>query len=513
MALVVDKIRSGAPIVGEALCLKPDNQSIKIDYTTLMGGCSNLYYSLIFQMPKWGFSMAKVDEYMSVTPAHADAYNLTISQKQKLEGSIKTGLASIAQAVSDYELIAHDYRRYKEIYQYFVKGEKDEHVLRSLFVDRVDAYTGENYSMVTMARRWPTIITDFIRMQTDLEDVNQIRQQLDVSAAEATVLKTKNQLYKQWKKLFKPVVEERLSRFKTMMDARKKSIDDYKTWLKPYVSRHKMMKDSLEAKSSPLGSERTSRFMTYGFGQAVASTGVRLWTWKPFVPEERRRAESFSEKKSGKFVLNPYDDYVKRYIPEINLKYGVNITDEIVIDIMNSAASGDYGAQFQHIMKMDPNELYYLFFDITLDRSVIRTAQPEGGEVEDMMFSPLQTWVFSQNMLLLHLIELRAIELSFEREIDEIIGIKDNESEILDKLREEVEGKKQEKKSLKSVVGSVGNTKRKITKAISPLSKYFIHPGPYEYDTKERLTKIYMVGSGTRYGEFVNWIKDKMGVK
>ena len=97
--LVVDKIveeerqkHPDKPLMGVALWAKPEDQSIDIDYTTPMGGCSNLYYSLIFQMPKWGFSMAKVDEFMSVTPAHADAYNLTIAQKQKLEGQIKQGL-------------------------------------------------------------------------------------------------------------------------------------------------------------------------------------------------------------------------------------------------------------------------------------------------------------------------------------------------------------------------------------------------------------------------------------
>ncbi len=523
MGLVVDDIRKAKGFcLGNALWVKPENQSMQIDYTSQMGSCSNLYYSLIFQMPKWGFRMAKVDEFMTVTPTHAETYNLTITQKQKLEGSIKQGLASIAQAVGDYELISHDYRRYKEIYDYFLKGEKDEHVLRSLFVDRVDAFTGENYSMVTMARRWPTIITDFIRMDPKMEDVNQIRQQLDVSNAEATVLKTKNELYKEWKRIFKPVVEERLARFKAVMEARKTSINQYKSWLKPYIARHKMMKDALE--ESPAG-ERTSRFMTPGFAQAVAGTGIRLWVWKPFITEERQRSEALSEemgtyinakgekKKKAKFRIDPYDDWVKGYLKIINEKYKINITDAHVEDLKNEALGFGFGGSPPHVQRMDPNELYYLFFNINLDRSIIKTAPPAGGELEDMMFSPLETMVMSQNVLLLHLIELKAIEMSFEREINEIIGITGSQDEILKEVREELYGKEKEQKKMgiKELVEIIGKTTNRTVGIFRPFSKYFFKQGPYETNVKERITKIYMVGSGQQFGEFVKWIKGKMG--
>jgi hypothetical protein len=512
MGLVFDDLKKDMSIRGKGgkvFLMKPGNQNINIDYTTPSGGCSNLYYSLIFQMPKWGYYMAKVDEYMSVTPMHAEAYRLTITQKQTLEGSIKAGMASVAQAVSDYELIAHDYRRYKEIYDYFMEGETDEHVLRSLFVDRVDSFTGENYSLVTMARRWPTIITDFIRMK-DEDEVNVIRKDLDVSAAEATILKTKNQLYKEWKTMFRPVVEERLARLKVLMDSRKRSVQEYRSWLKPYVSRFKMMKDSLEEAPAK---ERTSRFMTLGFSQAVASAGIRLWAWKPFVPEERGRPEGAIDRGKSDFVVEPYDDFVKDKLKLINERYGVKITDKMVNEIKKDAIEG----QMPHVPKMDPNELYYHFYDITLDRSIIRTTQPEGGEVEDMMFYPLETWVMSQNVVLLLLIELKAIELSFEKEINEIIGIHHDEGSIIREAREEYEkrtGKTKpvKKSGVKDFVEGVRCVKRGVVGAVQPFSKYFFKQGPYESIFKERVTKIYLVGSGQKYGEFLNWIKGKMGV-
>ncbi|MCK4496773.1 MAG: hypothetical protein KAU24_01155, partial [Candidatus Aenigmarchaeota archaeon] len=245
--LVMDLLREGhyppegTPILGEALMGTPENQDIVMDFTTSMGQCSSVYYSFIFQLPKWDYSVRKIEEWMDVSPVHADAYNLMVVQRQKLESAIKTGLTSATEAVTHYELLAHDARRYREILDYFVKGEKDEHVLRSLFVDRVDAFTGEGYSLITMAKRWPTIITDFIRMKTEWDDINKIRKELDVSQAEATVLRTKNELYIEWKKIFLPVLKDRYARIKTMVDARKRSIDEYKKWLKPYITKHKMM--------------------------------------------------------------------------------------------------------------------------------------------------------------------------------------------------------------------------------------------------------------------------------
>ena len=209
-----------------------------------------------------------------------------MAQKQKLMETIKAGLMSAAQAVADYELLAHDARRYREIIDYFKAGKKDEHVLRSLFVDRVDAYTGEGYSLITMARRWPTIISDFLRMRDEWTDVNEIRRNLDVPLAEAAVLKTKNELYKEWKRLFLPALKERYARIQALAEARKKSIEEYKKWLKPYIARFKMIKEKLESAPAAFINDP---YMNPGFGQSQAVAGVKIWCWKPFIPPELRK--------------------------------------------------------------------------------------------------------------------------------------------------------------------------------------------------------------------------------
>jgi hypothetical protein len=505
------KSLGGKAVTGEALWTKPADQSMIIDYTTAMGGCSNLYWGIAFQLPKINYKLAKVDEYMKVSPVHAEAYNLTVAQKQKIEATIKTGMSSVAQAVADYELIAHDHRRYREIFDYFIEGKKNEHVLRSLFVDRVDAYTGEGYSLVTMARRWPTIITDFIRISSEIKTKDDIRHKLDVTDAEASVLFTKNRLYQEWKKLFKPVVEQRLARLETLMNARKKSISEYKDWLRPYIARFQMMKESESS------NDRINPYMIPGFGQAIANTGMRLWAWRPFVSDDMQKAEVVAEEKGGyyldkdrkkqekaPFAIDPYDDFVKRNLHYIEEAHKVKFEPYEIEELKK---------QFVAEEKMFTHELYYVLFDIKLDRSVIRTAPPEGSEVEDLMFWPVDTYVISQNVLFLYMIELEAIKREFDQYVDEIIGA--GEEKVEKRLREEYEGKEPEKKApaLKTFVNAVGSAGGKATSVFKPFSKYFFKQGPYETNWKERITKIYLVGSGAHYyGPLVNMIKDKMGV-
>ena len=112
------------PNLGRWFVMAPENQEMIIDYTTPMGGCSNLYWSLVFWAPKADYKIKKVDENMNISPVHAEVYSLFVGQKEKIEGQIKSGLASAAQSVADYELIEHDYRRYNEVWEYFKDTEQ-----------------------------------------------------------------------------------------------------------------------------------------------------------------------------------------------------------------------------------------------------------------------------------------------------------------------------------------------------------------------------------------------------
>jgi len=526
--LVVDGFREAhqpPDWIGVGLVGSPFEARMTLDYTDLRGSGSNMYYALIFQVPKWGWKVKKVDEWMEVTPTYAEYYNLTIAQKQKIEGAIKQGLASASQAVSDYDLLAHDVRRYGEIIEYFKKARKDDHVLRSLFIDRVDAHTGEGYSMVTMARRWPTIITDFMRMKSEWTDpekvttdkqVNHIMKELDVSQAEATVLKTKNELYLKWKEMFRPVVQDRYARMKAMMDARKKSIDEYKNWLKPYVARYKMMREKTEEKPTAFLSDA---YVTPGFGQSQARTFVRIWIYKPYYAMQKGKAETvrFSgimakKTKDGKpnkravleqFQVNPYDHIVKAEIPKINLQYGVEVTDDIVYDIMaKGLANGD----------IDPHTLYYMVIDAKITLDLIKTPPPQGSELDNIVFAPIRLWVMSQNVYLLHLIEVWAREKHFENYVNQMLGTADMEEKIRQHVEDELEGKEPvvEKKPRFPKLNKTGGI---FKKGGGRLFDAFVKKGPYEPIFAERISKMYMRVAGGEYGKVTGFLLEKMNPK
>jgi hypothetical protein len=178
---------------GEGLNATPFEAEERINFTFLIPGGTGWWMSLMFQLPKWGFVAQQVSHSIEVSTAYAEYYATTIEQKEKLEQKIKAGFASLSQSVSDYELIAHDLRKYKDILGFYrelaigekklkdaLEGEGDEkiqgaldeikeanHTFRAMFVDQVDVHTGDGISLRSIAPRWPTIIADFMKMKDD----------------------------------------------------------------------------------------------------------------------------------------------------------------------------------------------------------------------------------------------------------------------------------------------------------------------------------------------------------
>jgi len=501
-----EAMRLAGPAVGFAAYAAPFEMEKILDFTGLRGSGSNIYNNLVFQLPKWSYAIKKMDEYIEVSPTWAEYYNITISQKQKLEVSIKQGLTSAAQSVADYELLRHDLRRYKEVLDYFKASEtsKDEHVLRSLFVDRVDAHTGEPYSMVSMARRWPTIITDFIRMESSWDDTKVIKEKLDVSMAEAAVLLTKNRLFKEWKILFLPEIKDRVARLQVLVESRRRSIDEYRSWLKPYMARYKAIREKTEAKPAEF---MTNPYQTPGFGQSQATTGIKLWFWKPFTPPEKGKPEAVMEEGKRKgFVIDPYDDLVKEWQEKIAKRYEVTITEKDVDEIIKEAVSAKPNPL------LEKKVLFYVFFTADLLLGLIRTPPPEGSETDNLMFLPIKAHVFSQNILLVHLIEIWAREKHFEKQINELIGSREAEAEALEKIEKEFKPKKEKRKFFQ---GPREKTIAAKSKAKPPLSKFFYlfaKKGPYEPIFKERLSKMYARGIGGKWKKIIDFIEEKMEV-
>ncbi len=508
---------------GYCICGSPFEMVMIFDFTGLRGSGSNMYYGYVYQVPKWNYNIYKVDEWISVTPEWAEYYSLTIGQKQKLMETIKSGLASAASSVADYELLAHDARRYREIIDYFKAAQKDEHVLRSLFIDRVDAHTGEGYSLISMARRWPTIISDFIRMNEGWTDpkkipkprdqVDRIRTELDVSQAEATVLKTKNELFKQWKTSFKPIVMERYARIQNMAEARKMSIDEYKRWLKPYLARHKMMKEKMEITPSD---ELSNPYMTPGFGQSQASTGVKLWLWKPFVPAELRKSELGPLREPHGFVIDPYDDLVKEWQEKINKEWGTNVTEKDIREKLDPKVTGSWTWSMpgtKPFPDMDRYHMYYIFFEVTYILNLVKTPPPEAVETDNVTFYPFRGWFMSQNAVLIHLIELEARKRAFDSYVNQMIGAKEEEEAILKKVEEEFKPRPKEKFKLPKGFQKVRGWGNAIGNGADRFAHLYVKRGPYEPVFYERVSKLMARGMGGYYGQQMGHIQKLMGVK
>lgn len=527
--LIADQFRkkmNKSKMTGIGICGSPYEMVITLDYTGPRGSGSGIYYSYIFQLPKWDYNVIKVDEWIEVTPEWAEFHSITIGQKQKMMETIKAGLTSAGAAVTDYELLSHDLRRYREMLDYFKKGVKDEHVIRSLFVDRVDAHTGEGFSLISMARRWPTVITDFIRMKSEWTDPDvikderqqllKIKTELDVSQAEATILKTKNELFREWKKLFLPTVKERYARIDNMTRARKTSIDEYKKWLKPYIAKLKMMREKTEVKPAEFIS---SPYMVPGFGQSQAFTGVKLWIWKYLLPAELRKTErgpyknfrftnTKGEKDSYSCIVDPYDDLVIEWKKKIEEKYDVPLPEAKIREVIKESFVNK---------RMYPDMLYYVFFEANIELSLSKTPPPEGVELDDLMFKPLMGFFMSQNVILIHILEIVAREMALEKHVDDMIGAPSREEKTLEEVEKEFSELVNPPKpvrftGLKAFTERMRGGHARGRTYGRKFFYIFVRRGPYETVFFDRITKMFARGMGGFYGQQLDFLKKKMGV-
>src|SRR3989304_8464376 len=112
-------------------------------------------------------------------------------------------------------------------------------------------------------------------------DVNKVANKLDVSRAEGVVLVTKNKLYQEWKKLFGAELKSRYKRITELVKSRRKSMEEYREWLKPTIARHKMLQEGL---ATPGRRSSLSALFLKHESQALAISNIMLWTWKDTGP-------------------------------------------------------------------------------------------------------------------------------------------------------------------------------------------------------------------------------------
>jgi len=558
---------------GEGINANPSDQNESLNYTTPLGGCSGVYYGLMSQLENWGFERFKISEDIFVSPINKGYYDLVLGERERLAQQIKSGLASIAQAYADLELILHDLRKYHEYVKLFneireaeekMKREKDEkkvnelkskkmkalQTLRSTFIDQVDIHTdlpNTPIALRSIASRWPTIISDFMKLdrETSPEEIK-----LDVSYAEKVVLATKNKLFLSWVEMFEKTVVERYERLKELAVARENSVREYKEMLKPTIARYKMINDALSSSGG-------RRWMYTSFfrpeAQAFSIDSMTVWAWKPFAPEEKWKATreyfdkiplrdaGFTEeeieelKRSGAIKeenmlvdalpMEPSIDRIVRVIMErINEEYktlGVELT---VVDMFKARErlveqfkSHSSSATSPVVWPFSP---YFVFAEIPLVRAVI--VLPNGAQVEDLSVSNLKTYVKTQNIIIGHIMELIAKEKALENYIDSLLGKFGFDKEgkmrsVKDMLKREFifiygggkdvgeylnfQGRKESKRN-KERLGPF----RKFLDYFGINLAFYRSYGPYEHNITYRLAKYYFKFSGTIFFLIKNYL-------
>jgi hypothetical protein len=476
---------------GAALNAPPFEAAELLDFTGPPGSLTGLYYGLMFQLGKWGFGVVKIDEWVNVSPVNKPYFDLTIGQKATMEGQIKAGLAQIASAIHDYELVWHDLRKYKEFLDYFTKieqgkrlikqkkeeGEKllneGEKSLKAIFIDQVDVHTGETVALKLIAPRWPTIIADFLKLEDSDTDPKKTADKLKVSEAEGVVLATKNKLYLEWRdRLFKETVKERYERILRLVEMRKTSIKQYTEMLRPVIARYKMITDALES-AGGRAAARQSFFKPDA--QAYSTDFMHVWAWRPFAPAEKykitrenlnkipARSAGFSGEeiktliKLGKLDKDarvdalpdePSIDFiVRRYWQEkksIDKRYGVTLTIEDLFDARKRLAD-QYVARAAEVsytaerVEIQPGASwvfspYFIFLDIPLYRTMLRL--PNGQEFEDFWIENFKTILRSQNIIILNQLEVIAREKQLENYINQLLGESGVSGESLKSIEE-----------------------------------------------------------------------------
>ncbi len=569
----------------------PPYEAVKyLDLEFNMGVGSGVYYSLLFQLGKWGYERQEVKHSIEVSPVYKEYYTLIMDQKEKLDSQIKNGFAGLIQTIQDYELIDHDLRKYAEYLKWFaglerakkaLKNAKEtgneiasaqaeyresQHIIKAMFIDQVDAYTGDSVSLKGIAVRWPTIIGDFFDLYDEDESVEDIQKERDIPKAEAIILKTKHELYREWKNEFLTNIIKRYRSLKQLALGRKFSIEETREDLIPLISRYKAIKDM---RSDMKGAAELQFDWNRPDSQAVAMDIWDVWAWKPFtVKEEPYPNTRYSEdkiplkeagfnKEERKYLFDNYkitevpelpatpimDRHLRNIMKMIYLEHGVRISLKDVVDKITDLSKrysepGDFSST--HGGPRWEFSPYFIFLKIPTLRHIIKL--PNSGMIEDMIWDGIQTFNITQNILIGRMLEIQAIKENERRQISRMLGYEDlaengkvteldemlkktypefdfNEGKVDEKgvesqLKKEVK-KEEVKKNFEEFQEKWKSFNEKSKKTLGKLGLYplmFAYKTPYEKLMFERMTKQMQRGPGVAFGEVDNFLKKKAGV-
>jgi hypothetical protein len=584
MPIVKDSVTAdtdeGFIIEGEIYHVRPYNQWMYLEFDTPVGLPGGMYVSFMAQLGKWGFVRERVEESSEISPAHAQ-YQQWIQQKQQIEAQIKQGLAGISSAISDFELLFHDLRKYRDFMNHFenmARGKEEKkpelveqnlQSLKAIFIDQVDANTGEGIALRSIAARWPTIIADFMRLKETDVDQKGISSTYKISEAEGVILATKNKLFLDWLATFKEAVTGRYERIRGMMEARKKSIDEYKNMLRPYIARYRTMREMGETaigrKLSVEGS--IGIFRPPGTFMPTSDDWQTVWAWRAFVPPEIYRpgaegitdakdvfkldfpkefkdwlklefqadkdvAKKYGQQKVSPTGIEPLDKWVLALFPKIEEKYKIKFRPSEILEVRSKFIKQFDAAESPDWAYYWPKSPYFMVLELGFDKKSLRIGDRDS---ESMVFaSPFRAYMDTQNMILLRMLEIKAREKELENYISDMLG----ETAITKmKLPEKDEKgnplEEDVKTSIRNVLGNelpftMGKPKPGFTRSFTALklneTMTFLRrkvgldirlgiPGKYEPHLEDRITEHYLKELGeVLWGPTVEYLKSMAGV-
>jgi len=527
----------GFIIEGECFHVAPYNQRLYLELDTPAGVVGGIFLGFMSQLGKWGFHREKVEEWMEVSPANPTHYQMTIQQKQQLEGQIKAGLAGIASAVSDFELLFHDLRKYREFMEYFNKierGKKENkpeliaegtQTLKAIFVDQVDVHTGEGVALKLIAPRWPTIIADFMKLKPEDIDPKKIAEKYRVSEAEGVVLATKNKLFLVWADRIKETVLGRFERIRGLMEARKKSIEEYKTMLTPYITRYRYIREFGETPEGRRAMEAASWIKPAGTLLITSAEMQTIWVWRAFAPPELFKAaaeviselpgtplpkksifkipfprefkewirveydrikEKFSSVSVSPTGIEPLDKWVLLLFPEIEKKYKIKFA---LSDILE--AREKFLDQYNTYAWNWVRSPYFMVLELPITKLSFRV---DGKEFETLILSPkMKSYIDTQNIILLRMLELKAKERELENYISEMLGETVKSETIKNIIKGEYPFLMGEEEKKPEVLKEKKPSKaEEFIRRTLGLDIRFFKPGKYETHFDDRISGQYM---------------------
>jgi hypothetical protein len=278
---------------------------------------TEIYFSIVNWLAKRGYEVKKVTDWLEIPP-RSHLYEEMLRRKQAIEQSVARVLATISEARKDVELIRHDLRRLREVQDHF--REKDEHVLKSDFVDLVDRHTGAP-SLLEMAvsGRFPTIVVDFYRIRNE-EDLRTA----DISQVEKAILRKKLRLYAHWKKYFGHEIKNKVKMLEAELNSKLRSIRCLQEMLAPYVKATHRIR---VAEAGYPGLDDPALLESYHTSVA----GVELAAWRGISP---KRGFRYTPGKKYDFYCY-YDLIIKRSTLLLRGKETEGMEIKIIAHLLN----------------------------------------------------------------------------------------------------------------------------------------------------------------------------------